>query len=160
VLGAIHQASDAKVSQQNLTFLVNHNVGRFQIPMDHFTGVGVINGLTQGQHYPHNLFHGKALALPTPRFELVLEGGTIYKLQHHIVGVGFLVKIHHLHNVGVTQFARCQSFTLKSIQKLFILAQMAVHHLDGDIASQTRLIGFVDLSHPALAQPGHDAIFS
>ncbi len=160
ILCPTDNSGDAEIGQDNLSLLVNHHIGRFEIAMDHLTGVGIINGAAKGDKNAGNFFETVRLARFLTRLEFIFERRAIYKLHSHKGDVVFAVKIKGLNNVRMAQLANGQSLSLKASHKILFFDHMAVQHFDADVAVQARLKSLVNLGHPAAPQASHNSILT
>src|SRR5262249_15672013 len=81
---------------------------------------------------------------------------------HHEEGltVAGLADVVNGADVRVLQGGDSAGLALKTFARLRRIRQIRAHYLDGDVASETRVAGQVDLAHTACAERGDDLVRS
>jgi hypothetical protein len=78
---------------------------------------------------------------------------------HHQIWVAVVLgKVVDGDDVRVVELGDNACLTLKARQKVGVFHKGRMHHLDGDVAIQRRVVGLVDRGHTSLAQLFDDAI--
>ena len=81
----------------------------------------------------------------------------VHVLLSDVPDAAFLADGEHLHDVRMVE-TRCRaSFVLEPLLISVVAAKVRSHDFDGDVAAQRCLVGQINLSHAASAQPSQQA---
>ena len=157
---AAEDERDAEVGEHDLPFGVEHDVGRFQVSVDHAARVGVVNGVGERGEEAGGLLGTEAPAFRRALLQFGLERWPLDVLHDHVVPVALGVEVVDLQDVGMAQTGDGVRLALEAANEILVLGHVRVQDFEGDVAVEAGLVRLVDLRHPALAEQRDEVIFS
>jgi len=160
VLGGPDDLGDAEVGQDGLALLAEHDVGRFQVPVDDAGLVGIAQsgeGIDQdADHFARR----HAPAVDPVGGQVGLQRIALEQLHHHEVQPVLHVEVVDLDDVGVAEGGHGACLPAETRQEFLLLHQVGAQHLDRHVPVELRVVGLVDLGHPAATERLEDAVFA
>ena len=132
--------------------LVEHDIGRLDVTVNHSSLVGVIDGRPQSLENAKDFLVGKCLSFFFQFSQASLKRGAVDKLHDHVIEVFFDIEIEHLNDVGVSQSRNGTGLSLESTHKIGLIGQIGMEDLDRHVAVEAGLVGLVDFRHTATSQ--------
>src|SRR5512136_2887922 len=83
-----------------------------------------------------------------------------HELHYHIEGFAFYIEVVRLDNAGMAQPRHDLGLAPEALEEPRVTGQVGMDQLDGHIAFQSGVEGFVDLAHPTLAQAFFNLVFA
>ena len=93
-------------------------------------------------------------AAPSLADEL-LERAPVEVLHRDVVGAVPLAAVEDADDVRVLQAGGARGLAAEALDELGVLGEAAVEQLERDLAAELRVLGAVDVGHPARAEPAH-----
>ena len=134
---------DAEVHQDGLPHDIDHQIGWFNIAVDHPALVGVVHCIANVSNILDGLGDGYFSPTCVEPFKMVLDRFSGHKLQHHIIVIIIAVEVIDLDDVGVAQLCYGCSLFLEALDEVRIAGEMRVDHLDGHHPLQIGVLGLV-----------------
>lgn len=145
--------------------LVEQNISRFEVAMDHAMLVSIVNGKTDRREKLHNLCRRGENPLSGSAMNVVCQCLSFHILHDHIGQGGFFLggsdmEVMDLHNVGMVQRGDKLRLALETGDKMGIFLQIGMQQLDRNVALELRIEGFPDLCHTSSSQLFLEFIFT
>ncbi len=149
VFDAGYQLGNAEVGEDDAARAIQHDVGRFDVAVDHIALVGVGERRADILNDADGLGQRQALALRGVFFQSILERAAVNKLHHHVIRRAVVIEVVDLNDVGVAQCADVLGLAREAAEEVRVFGQERVHEFDGHVAVEAGLIGFVYFGHAA-----------
>ncbi len=144
---------DTEVGEDHATILIDHDVGRFDVPMDHSAPVSVAEGEgSLAQDVPHLRYREWASA----RQLLERVAGDV--LHHDVDESRLAFDSVDRNDVRVIQLGGRLCFLLKTADQLWVAAHVGGKHLDGHFPFEHQVPREIHRRHAASAQKPNDLI--
>src|SRR5262249_3815730 len=143
----LHRARDSEVHHHHAAVLLNHDVVRFQVAMNHPYGVGGIQSAADLADNSGFLLDRELVFL----FHERVEVAALHELHgDELDAVGF-AEIENAHDILMRHLTRQDEFLFEARQDLGLIRQFRPNYLNGNHAVHFAVPGLVDSAHPAPA---------
>ncbi len=154
---AFQQLSQAQVGyyrvigQPTARLRLEHNVARFDIPVQHAPAMGVIQGPADLRDQLDGFREHDPISLGAQLVEHLLQVAAGDESHHDVEHTRF-ARVEHLDDPGVLEAGSHNPLLQEALLEVWPVLQVGVHDLDGHLALQVGVVGAVNLSHSAAAQ--------
>ncbi len=148
------RAGETEVGDPHDPVLVEEEVRRLHVAVDHPAGVGVVERLRDLPAHVRGL--GRAQA--TAGVEQRPQAAALEQLQHEERHPLVLAPVVHRDDVGVVQRRRVLGLAAEPPEEPGVLGETAVEHLDGHAAAQPHVVGHVHPARRARADRAEEAV--
>ena len=151
--GGAHQG-ETEVGDLDQPAVGDHEVGGFDVPVDHPLGMGVLQTGRRLEDQAGGL-GGRDLALG---LDHPLDAGAVDILHHEVVVALILGDRVDLDDVGMAQGGGALRLPDESLDVFGVLLEVVSEQLDGDESIEGFLVGLEDDAHPTAAEFRHDLV--
>src|SRR5690606_34436672 len=152
--GRSGRPGDSEVGHFDPAVIPEKNVVGFDVPMDDLIVVGVSQCIAD-LGCDVNRFLGRKR---TAFLNVVFKSRSLHIFHHDVMDMSFPTHIADVHHVGRRQTGGRLRFPAEPPDKLRIVAERFIHHLDGHVAVEQQILRLVHHGHAAAAHPVEDLI--